>query len=248
MSASEKAVLFAALKAVLKERKVTYKDLAERTGTSESSIKRLFSIEECSLSRLTDILGAVDIALMDLMEYASQRRIDVSAFTLETEAFFAESLDYFFIYRKLFHHRSVAEVMRRENLTRAQMTKYLRKLDELDIVKWLPEDRIQFLHGEYLKFRDDGPLKTAVYKAWAPKLHDAALKNMGDGAHGLRLFSARCTPELKADFQRELEELVARFIRRASIELKTQPAAVEPLAVSVAMAPLRVGLDASDFT
>ncbi len=248
MSASEKSLLFAALRAVLKERKVTYKDLAERTGTSESSIKRIFSIEECSLTRLTNLLGAVDIALMDLMEYASHRRVDVTAFTLETEAFFAESLDYFFIYRKLFHHRSVAEVTRRENLTRPQMTKFLRKLDELSIIKWLPEDRIQFLHAEYLKFRDDGPLKAAVYKAWAPKLHAAAVRNMGDGAHTLRLFSARCTPELKADFQRELEDLVDRFIRRASLELKTQPAAVQPLAVSIAMAPLRVGLDEVDFT
>ncbi len=247
MSASEKSLLFSALKAVLKERKLTYKDLAERAGTSESSIKRLFSIEECSITKLTDLLRAIDVGLMDLMEYASQRSVDVSAFSLETEEFFAESLDYFFVYRKLFHHRSVAEVMRREKLSRSEMTKYLRKLDDLSIIKWQTEDRLQFLHAEFLKFRDDGPLKAAVYKAWAPKLHDAAIRNMGDGVHALRLFSARCTPALKADFQRELEDLVERFIRRASLELKTQPGAVEPLAVSVAMGPLRVGLDESDF-
>lgn len=69
---------------------------------------------------------------------------------------------------------------------------------------------------------------------------------MGDGDHELRLLSARCTPELKGDFVREFEALVERFIRRASLEIKTRPTGVRPLAVSLAMAPLRVGLDEWD--
>lgn len=248
MSASEKTSLFSAFKAILKERKLTYKDLAQRTHSSESSIKRIFSIEECSLKRLTDMLAAVDVTLADLMEYASQRHVDTATFPLEVEEFFAKSLDYFFIYRKLFHHRSVADVRRRQKLTAAQMAKYLRKLDDLQIIKWLPNDRIQFLHPEYLKFREDGPLKTAVYKAWAPKLHTLVVNNLGDKEHGLRIFSGRCTPELKESFLREYEDLIERFVKRASLEVKTQPTKVQPLAVSLALGPLRVGLDELDKT
>ncbi len=243
---SEKTLIFTAFKSVLKERKLTYQDLAKRTQSSESSIKRIFSIEECSLTRLTDLLAAVDITLSDLLEYASLRQVDVATLPLETEEFFALNLDYFFIYRKLIHHRSTEEVRKREKLSAAQMTKYLKKLDELQIIKWLPGDRIQFFHPEYLKFRDDGPLKEAVYKSWIPKLNKIVLDNMGDGEHVSRIFSARCTPELKASFLQEFEDLIERFIKRASLEIKTQPGRTKPMAASLALGPLRVGLDEWD--
>jgi len=180
------------------------------------------------------------------MEYASQRRVEVETFSLEVEEFFASSLDTSFIYRKLFHHRSVEAVQRREKITNAQMTKYLKKLDELGIIKWLPGDRIQFLQTEYMKFRDDGPLKDAVYKAWVPKLHKFAIDRSGDGDHVLKVFSARCSLDLRADFLREFGDLVERFIKRAAVEIKTQPSTVKPFAASLATAPLRVGLDEWD--
>lgn len=247
MNLSEKTRLFSALKGILKDRKLTYKDLAEKTSSSESSIKRIFSIEECSISRLTDLLAVAEITLTDLMEYASQREVDVATFDMETEEFFSENLEYFFFYRKLFHHRTLAETRKRGKYTAAQSAKFLRKLDDLGIIKWLPDDRVQFLHPEYFKFRDDGPLKATVYKAWAPMLHNAAVSKMGDGQHMMRIFSARCTTDLRDEFFREFEDLVDRFFRRASLEIKTQPTKVRPLAVSLALAPLRVGLDESDI-
>jgi hypothetical protein len=70
---------------------------------------------------------------------------------------------------------------------------------------------------------------------------------MNDGRHLLRLFSGRCTEELKASFLKEYEDLVERFVRRATLETKTQPNAVKSVAVSLAMGPLRVGLDDCDF-
>ena len=192
------------------------------------------------------MLAVADISLTDLMVYASQRQIDVATFSNETEEFFATNLDCFFFYRKLFHHRTVAETRKRGKYSAAQIAKFLRKLDEMEIVKWHPDDRVQFLYPEYFQFRNEGPLKVAVYKAWAPKLHDAAVRNMGDTEHELRLFSARCTNDLKDEFLREYEDLIDRFFKRASLEIKTQPTKVRPLAVSLAMAPLRVGLDDSD--
>jgi hypothetical protein len=245
-STSEKSALFSAFKSILKERKLTYKDLAKRTHSSESSIKRIFSIEECSLTRLTDLLASVDITLSELMEYASQRKVDIASFSPEVEEFFAKHLDCFFIYRKLFHHRSVEEVRRRQKLSAAQMSKYLRKLDDLKIIKWLPNDRIQFLLPEFLKFRDDGPLKAAVYKSWGPKFHQLVISKMGDADHNLRLMSVRCTPELKESFSIEFEAMIARFVKRASLEVKTQPSRVRPLAISLASGPFRIGLDEQD--
>ncbi len=243
----EQTALFAAFKAILKARKISYGELAERTGASESTIKRIFSIEECSLSRLLELLAAVELGLSDLVAFAADRNVDVSQFSAAAEAFLADELDYFFVYRKLFHHRDVEDVRRREGLTRAQMTKYLKKLDDLGVIKWLPGDQVSFEHAEFLKFRDDGPLKTAVYKAWTPKFHRLVVDRMDDPRFGLRLFSARCSPSLRESFIAEFEDMVERFVRRADLDRKTQPDKLEPFAVSLASAPLRIGLDERDI-
>lgn len=246
--ASEPAQLFTAFKTVLKQRKVTYGDLAERTGTSVSAVKRIFSIEECSLSRLVELLGAVDLSLADLMAFAAESKVEVSHFSVEAEEFLAESIDYFFFYRKLFHHRDVEAVRRRQGLTRQQTIKYLRKLDDLGILKWLPDDRIQFSHSEFLRFREGGPLKRAVYRAWLPRFHQTVLDRMESPDYGLRLFSARCTPELKQSFTAEFADLAESFMKRATLDQKTQPDRLESFAVSLATGPFRVGLDDSDYT
>ena len=243
---SENALLFWAFKAILKERKLTYAELARRIGKSESTIKRVFSIEECSLGGLMELLNSVELSFSDLITYAEQKRIDATEFSVVAEEFLAGSLDYFFIYRKLFHHKNVATVRRRENLSAAQMTKYLKKLDELEIIKWLPGDLIHFNHGEYIRFRSDGPLKAAVYKAWAPKLHSLVLANMNQPEHTLRLFSARCTPELRQIFLDDFEELVDRIVKLASLEARTNPTRVRSMGVSLAVGPIRIGLDAND--
>jgi transcriptional regulator with XRE-family HTH domain len=237
----EKTMIFQAFKTLLKERGVTYSDLAERTRSSESTIKRIFSLEECSLTRLVEMLDTVGLSLSDVVAFAAEKKVESSTFSIEAEEFLARSLDYFFVSRKLFHHRSVTEVRRREKLSQAAMTKYLKKLDDLKVLKWMPEDKIHFLHADFLRFRDDGPLKKAVYKAWAPKLHALALNNMGDGRHTLRLFSARCSQDLQKMFYLEFEELIDSFLKRAALEQRTQPNKLDSIA-------LRVGLDMSDMT
>lgn len=85
-------------------------------------------------------------------------------------------------------------------------------------------------------WRVEGP------KTWTPKLHQAVIDKMGDDEHVLRLFSGRCSAQLRGDLLREFEDMIERFVKRASLEIKTQPTVLQPLAVSLAMAPLRVGL------
>lgn len=246
-SSHDQKEVFRTFKTILKSRKITYAELAERTSSAESTIKRIFAIEECSLSRLIELLDAVNLSLVDLVEVMASTKTEVSSFSYEAETFFAQELDYFMVYRKLFHHKDVATVERRMGLSRQQMTRYLRKLDSLGIIEWRAGDQLRFVHKEFLRFRDDGPLKLAVYRDWAPKFHAMVVQRMLEPDYSLRLFSLRCSPELRASFMQEFNGIVDDLIRRADLETRASPNLVNSMAVSLAVGPFRIGLDDSDY-
>ena len=246
-SKHEQKEIFRAFKKILKSRKISYSELAKRTSSAESTIKRIFAIEECSISRMVELLNAVNLSLVDLVEVMASTQTEVSSFSHDAEVFFAEHLEYFMFYRKLFHHQDVATVQRRMGITRQQTTRYLRKLDELGIIEWRSEDRVRFVYKEFLRFREDGSLKLAVYRDWAPKFHTLVVQRMLEPNYNLRLFSLRCTPELKASFMQDFSELVDDFIRRADRETRAFPNQVNSMAVSLAVGPFRIGLDDSDY-
>ena len=60
------AKLLDTLKAYLKSRDITYRNLAQRLKLSESSIKRVFSEKTLSLKRLERILHSLDLDFYDL--------------------------------------------------------------------------------------------------------------------------------------------------------------------------------------
>ena len=239
----DKKMLFDAFKEILKKRSVSYKVLSKKTGMAESTVKRIFSIEECSLSRLIQLSGAIDLTLHDLVTYAENRNINFSTFSLEAEAYLSKNLSYFFFYRKIFQYKCLKTLLEKESLKKSQVIKFLKKLDQLNIIKWLPEDKIHFLHPSFLRFKEDGPLKESVYRYWFPQFCEKVLLNMQQDNHHLKIFSVKASKESRNEFLSNYNELVNSFLKKASLDIKTQPQNVQPVGVSLAVGPYRVGLD-----
>lgn len=239
----ERHELFNAFKSILKQRRISYKDLAEKTEMAESTIKRIFSLEECSLSKLLDIAKAADLSLQDLVTISEKKSVEASSFSLEAETFLAKNLDHFYFYRKLFFFKTVASLKEKCHLSTSQIHKYLKKLDALNIIEWLPNDKIRFLQPSFLQFRSDGPLKFAVYRDWTPNFHERVLAHMGDGDHFMYVFSGQASDAARSEFLIELQQLAKEFLKRAAFEQKIQPKLVRPVGFSFSSGPYRVGLE-----
>src|SRR5262245_51595697 len=67
---SESARIIEALKRSLKNRGLTYRDLARKVGLSEASIKRVFAEETFSLQRLEHICLAIGLSVSELVRMA----------------------------------------------------------------------------------------------------------------------------------------------------------------------------------
>ncbi len=239
----ERHELFIAFKSVLKQRQITYKDLAEKTEMAESTIKRIFSLEECSLSKLIQIAKAAGLSLQDLVSLSEKKSVAVSSFSIEAENFLAKNLDYFYFYRKLFFFKEITPLKEECHMGIGEIHKYLKKLDALKIIEWLPEDRIRFLHPRFLQFRSEGPLKLAAYRDWSPKFYQRVLNQLGSDDHFMHVFSAQASDETRDEFLRELQQLSKEFLKKASFELKTQPQLVKPVGFCFSSGPYRFGLD-----
>ena len=130
----ERHELFIAFKSILKQRRISYRILAEKTEMAESTIKRIFSLEECSLSKLIKIANAVDLSLQDLVTVSEKKSVDASSLSIEAEKFLAKNLEYFYFYRKLFFFKEVTLLKEEYKMNMNQIHKYLKKLDALKIM------------------------------------------------------------------------------------------------------------------
>ena len=83
---STSADLVAALKAELREARITYAELAERIGLAESSIKRMFAQGgDMPLSRVDEICRVLRLDYADLARRVAERQPLLAELTLEQE-------------------------------------------------------------------------------------------------------------------------------------------------------------------
>ncbi|WP_395703486.1 helix-turn-helix domain-containing protein, partial [Aquabacterium sp.] len=73
------------LRAEMRAAGVTYRQLAQRIGMSESSIKRLFGQRDMALSRLAQICQAVGVSMEDVLRQSADLTPRADTLTLAQE-------------------------------------------------------------------------------------------------------------------------------------------------------------------
>ncbi len=73
------------LKKGLREKGLTYARVAEGLGISESSVKRMFSLQSMSLERLAQVCALMSLEITDLLELARAAEVRVVELTEEQE-------------------------------------------------------------------------------------------------------------------------------------------------------------------
>ena len=80
------SILIDVLRRELKNKRITYHELAKRINVSESSVKRMFSTKSMTLQRLDQILDAAGIDMHDLtLRSYEESLVDVLTYEQEEE-------------------------------------------------------------------------------------------------------------------------------------------------------------------
>lgn len=148
-----------ALRSELRAAGITYKQLAQRLGMSESSMKRVFSQGDMSLSRLAQICKAVGVAMEDVLRQAADAAPHADTLTLAQERSLVEDPQLLLVAICCLGHWTLQQILDTYRLTEAQCVGLLVKLDRLALIELKPLNRYRLRVSRAFRWLPDGPVQ-----------------------------------------------------------------------------------------
>ncbi len=166
------SAILGVLKTVLRERGLTYKDLAQRMGLTEGALKKTFAADDMSFSRMIELCDAAEVSYFELVRRADDQKEKRITLNAKQEAFFASDLRTWRFFMDLLE-MPLEQVRKKHDLSSERVEHYLENLSRLELIE---------RKGPYgYTFRFEGRLV-----AWNPQGEFARLHNRRIATHLLR--------------------------------------------------------------
>ena len=159
------STLIAALKAALKSRGMTYRELASRLSLSEASVKRLFAEETFTLKRLEEICRVLDIDFFELARLARGASTEIDEMTMRQEEALAADPRLLGMFYLAFNDSTLEAIVAAYELGKAECIKLLLQLEKLGLLELGTNNVIRLRVRKTLRLRSDGPIRRAHGKA-----------------------------------------------------------------------------------
>ncbi|MBX3018290.1 MAG: helix-turn-helix transcriptional regulator [Bdellovibrionaceae bacterium] len=218
------------LKRALRDQGVTYTELGRQLRMSESGVKKLFAAPDISLDRLGQICEILGLSVHELLDpKTSLSETQTITLTEKAQEFFMKNRACFLFLILLYTEPlGFEELIARHKIGRQRAYGYLRELERLKLLRWLPGDRVDLRKDVPALFRYEGRFMKQIVREWSEELLGEALENpQGE----MDFFTSRIlhlTPESTREFKRAFDDLVSEFARRSVREKKLQRQRVLP--------------------
>lgn len=156
---SQTQAIHAALKKLMRSRGVTYAQAARVLGLSEASIKRLFSQQAFSLSRLEELCNWLHVDIHDLVRMSREQEPLTTELSEEQERVLLRDSGLLLLAYLLLNHWTVGEILETYAFSRAELTRRMFRLQEVGLVEILPFDRVRLKTARNFSWRKDGPVQ-----------------------------------------------------------------------------------------
>ena len=204
------------LKRLLKARGITYGELAGRIGMSEASVKRMFSQKNFTLQRLDEILSAASIEFDELSAAQAAPSL-ISQLTLAQEREIMGDTRLLVVAVSAMNHIGFDDIVRLYDMSGAEVTKYLLRLDRIGFLELLPNNRVKLLIARTFSWLPNGPIQ-AYFR------HEASadyLESRFDGADEMmRLVNVMLTKQSSAALLDRLRQVAAEFAQQHQHETR----------------------------
>jgi len=207
--------LIDALKACLRARDMTYKELAAKLRVSEPTVKRMFSHGRFTLERIEQILEVIDLDLQELARLAREGSPAPAELTVDQEAALAADQQLFSVFWLLQNNWSFDEILAAYTISRAQLTAFFARLDRMKLIRWGPLERARLLVRRDFHWRDSGPVKKTYGSQIMREFLDARFKAP---LEFMRFETRVLSAESAAVLKRRLERVVMDFNELAEVD------------------------------
>jgi DNA-binding Xre family transcriptional regulator len=155
----------AAIKLLMKRKRVNYHDLAKHLQVSHATVKRFLTSEELSLSRLLVICDWLGLSLSDLETLASTSfpKKD-ETYTPAQEEFLSSDPKYLVYLNCLYAGMNPSEIEKSFNLNKRSTDKYLLRLEQHELIKVTEKGLVKPASKTQPSWRTGGLLAKTHYK------------------------------------------------------------------------------------
>ena len=147
------------LKRQLKARGITYKGLARELDLSESAVKHMFATGNFSLKRLDEVCGALELDIGDLVALSETHEQKIEQLSAEHEQEIVDNDRLLLVAYCLINYWTFDEIVERYDISPAEATRYLRRLDRMKVIELLPGDRVRLLVANNFSWRKNGAIE-----------------------------------------------------------------------------------------
>jgi len=204
---SATAALLSGIKAILRARKLTYRELARSIGVSEATVKRDLSRGNFSLKRLDQICAALDISLSELTQPHEGVEL-VTQMSEAQEVALTNHPKILLVTYLLLNDWKFPEIVSAFQMDENELIDILLRLDRLKIIEYRPPHRIHKLTSRNFSWRKDGPVHNFFVTRFAPEYFRSGFEGTGDA---FRFVGGMLSAESLARFKASLERLAIEF-------------------------------------
>ncbi|GGX55893.1 helix-turn-helix domain-containing protein [Saccharospirillum salsuginis] len=157
---SQTVQLVDTLKRILRERKITYADVAAKLDLSEANVKRMFSKRHFTLNRLEEICAMAGADLGYLMARMHEGSMILDELSEDAERELVSDVKLLLVAQLLVNRWEYEDVVNTYEIDEFEATRLLAKLDRLGVIELLPGNRVKTKLSRDFKWIPNGP----VYK------------------------------------------------------------------------------------
>lgn len=203
---SGSALIVQALRAALRARGMTYRELATAIGVSEPTVKRDLSRGDFNLSRLDRMCEVLGLSLPDLIEGAAAPAHATHLSEAQERALVRHPKLLLVTYLLVNEWRP-ADIIKTFDLDENALVSVLLELDRLKIIDYRPPWRIRRLTARNFNWRRDGPVHTFFIERVAPEF----LRDMRGDADIFHFVGGTLSGGSLARMRRAIEQLAQEF-------------------------------------
>ena len=199
---------------------ITYRQLAERIGMSESSVKRIFSSGDMSLTRLAHVCKATGISMEGVLRQAADATPHADTLTLAQERALVAEPHLLLVGICCVGQWSVPQIVETYELTEAQCIKCLVKLDRLGLIELKPLNRYRMKVSRAFRWRPDGPVQQYFRDLVVADYFAGRFDGPGET---LLCVNARVSQPSAVDLVQKIQQLAGELARLHELDQRLAP-------------------------
>jgi transcriptional regulator with XRE-family HTH domain len=123
------------IKKRLKEKRITYQQIADNLGVSLLTIKRQLNADDIAFVKLVSLCDAAGLSLTEILSDIEDTKVQHTSFTEEQDLAFCENECLFHYFAELFFNKKSPQKIQSEyHLTQVSTHRYLRKLEDIGLI------------------------------------------------------------------------------------------------------------------